>query len=380
MIFGYTWRAMSENLAAKEPPAPVRPSLGELFEESLAALVNTPGVFLRLDQRPAPSPVASFALALAWGGVFFALNLVHVLIATPAVLAPYPAWQVAAVGLLGLGIWAAFFLLGGSFLYGLGRTLGPSGDFDRALVVAALALVAAPIQALCGWVPALWFLPTVLSAWIVACGLHGLFKADAWTARGLCALLAAGALGLQYAGSLAVERYAQAALRASQPGPPAAQFRDLQQQVQQIQALAVPPLAATTAPSAPGASSLDLLRGPGGNEPARAPSNEERRQQLAQMSAQGDAMNKSVAAMLDSMLPMLNNPALTKNMSPQQKADFAELNKIIAEMKDGMTSNAALTPQESRQQMARIQNLMMRMLSAAPAMPKPPAAPPEGKK
>ncbi|MBI5245557.1 MAG: hypothetical protein HY923_00120 [Elusimicrobia bacterium] len=372
---------MSEPEVKKEAPAPVAPAFGELFELSFAGLVNAPSAFFKLDQRPTAAPSASFFVAMSWGAIFFALNLVHVIIAKPGALAVYPAWQLGAVVACGFGAWIGVFFLGGSFLYGLGRTLGASGDFDRGLVAAALVLAAAPLQALCGWMPALWFLPTVLAAWIAACALTGLFKTEAWTARGLCALLAGGALGLQYAATLAVERYAGAALAAASAGPSPAELADIQKQLMQIQTIAEAPVT-TGSTAAPGASSLDLLRGPGESAQARPPTEAEQRRLLADMTAQGDAMNKSVLAMLDSMAPMLNSPAITKNMSPQQKADFAELNKLISELKNGIATNATSTPEQRQKDMTRVQNLMMRMLSGVqmPPIPAAPAAPPEKKK
>lgn len=366
---------MSEAEANPASPPTVAPSFAELFELSAMALVNAPSVIFRLAQRPAPAPSSSFLLALAWGVVFFALNLIHVVVAKPAALNAYPAWQLGAVALSGFGVWIALYLLGASFLYGLGRSLGQGGDFDLALAAAALILAAGPVQALCGWMPALWFLPTVLAAWIAACALHGLFKAEVWSARGLCALLAGGALGLQYAATLAVERYAESALAAASAGPSATELADLQKQLSQIQTLADTPVAT----GAPASSSLDLLRGPVGQDTTPAPTDAERLRQLADMSAKGDAMNKSVVAMLDSIAPMLNNPALTKNMGPQQKADFAEMNKLMAEMKNGIASNSPQPPEQRQKDMLRFQNLMMRMLSAAPA-PEMPAARPVKKK
>ena len=360
------------------PPA-VAPALGELFELSLAALVNAPGVFDRLSLRPAPMPASSFLMALSWGAAYFTLNLVRIAVANPAALAIYPAWQIGAIAFFGFGAWAALFLLGASFLYGIGRTLGTAGDFDRALVVAALALGVAPVQALCGWLPALWFLPTVLSAWIVACGLHALFKADAWATRGLCALLAAAALGLQYAASLAVDRYPGfSQISASQTGPSASQILDLQEQLKQVQTLAEGAPSSAT----PAASSLDLLRAPDQQASAPTPlTQEEQLRKLEQASVQGDALNKSVIKMLDSLTPILSNPALTAKMAPQQKADFNELNTLIADMKARLASKASITNQEQQRQMMRIQELMMRLMSHSMSMPKAsPAAAPEAKR
>ena len=370
---------MSEPVAEKkEAPPPKAPALPELLELSLTALVNAPGVFARLEARPAPGPGAIFAAALFWGGLFFALNLVQIALSNPALLQSYPAWQIGAVGLLGLGAWASLYLLASSLLYGLGRGLGSAGDFDRALLVAAVALAAAPVQALSRLLPAAWFVPALLAAWIAACGLAALFKADAWAARGVCAVLAAAVLGLQYGTGLMVDKYsaaAQMAAVAAQAAPTADQMAELQRQMQPGPAAAAQGRAAGPPAGAPaGASGRDLLRGPGGEETAAAAPTE--LQQMQQMTAQGDAMNKSMVGMLESISPMLNNPAITKNMTPQAKADFDELNKMLQELKSGIASNTITTPQEQQAKMLKIQQLVMRMLSTGLVMPKPGLAPP----
>jgi hypothetical protein len=365
---------MSEPAAEKKEAPPARaPAIGELLELSLTSLVNAPGVFAKLESRPFPGPGAAFLAALFWGALFFALNLVHVALSNPALLRSYPEWQIAAVGLLGLGAWASLYLLASSLVYGLGRGLGSAGDFDRALLVAAVALAAAPVQAMCRWFPAAWAAPALVAAWITACGLEALFKANAWAARGACAALAAAVIGLQYGAGLLIDRYAAAAQMAAvaaQAAPSADQLAELQRQMQRVQEAAMQAPAAGAAPAGP--SSLDLLRGPAGEEaPAPGPTD---LQQMKQMTAQGDAMNKSMAGMLDTIAPLLNNPMITQNMSPAQKADYAELTKMIQDLKAGMASDSITSQQEQQAKMMKIQQLVMRLMSAGMTMPK--AAPP----
>lgn len=365
----------------KEAPAPASPAIGELFELSLTALVNAPGVFFRLSERPAPGPGSSLLVALAWGAAFFALNLVHVALSQPAALQAHEPWKIGAVAFFALGAWAALYLLASSLVYGLGRALGSTGDFDRALLVAAIALAAAPVQALCRWFPPAWAAPALAAAWIAACGLQALFKANAWAARGACAAFAAGALALQYGAGLVVEKYsaaarlAAAAAQAAQAVPAADPLADLQRQMQQAQAL-VDDARQGAAP--PGQSSLDLLRGPGAEEAPPAGPTEAR--QLAQMSAQGDAMNRSVVNMLETLAPMLDNPAITQGMTLQQKSDYAELKRALQELKNGMAASTITSPQEQQAKMMRIQQLVMRMMSAGLAMPKAAPAPAPGAK
>ncbi len=369
----------------KEAAPPLAPALGELLELSLMALVNAPGVFRRLSSRPAASPGASLLAALAWGGAFFALNLIYAALSHPVALAAYEPWKIAAVGFFALGLWTGLYLLGSSLVYALGRMLGSGGDFDRALLIASVTLAAAPLQALCSWFPMAEVVPTIVAAWILACGLNALFKMDPWTARGACAALAACVLGLQYGAGLAIERYGvpfQIAAAATQAAPASDQIDLLQQQMQQqlLQARALAAEAQNSAVNAPsGQSSLDLLRGPVAGE-APPPTGPSQIQQLAAMSSQADAMNKSVIGMLDSMAPMLNNPAITQNMTPQQKADYDELKTLILELRNGMAANKVISPQEQQAKMIKVQQLVMRMMSAGVSGPKRPATSAPGAK
>ncbi|MBI3288967.1 MAG: hypothetical protein HYZ74_05565 [Elusimicrobia bacterium] len=350
---------MSDATPAPQPPAPAPPSFGELLELSAVALVNAPGVFARLAARPAPGKGAAFLLALTWGALFFALNALHAVLSN--LLPAVEPWKVAAVVALGFGIWTALFLLAAAFFYGLGRVLGSEGDFARALLAVAVMLACAPVQGLCNWFPLAWVLPAVLAGWIAACGLQALFKANAWAARSACAALVAGVLGAQYAARVLIERSA-AAVSLAKSALEAGQNAD--QLALNIQNLQQP----DPAPGAP--SGLDLLRGPAG-EPAQAPGGPPPPQQVALAAAD---MNKNVLAMLDSLAPMLENPLITRGMKPQQKADFAELQKLIAEMRTQMAAGAPMTQQEHQRRMAKIQGLAVRLMSSSMTLGPAPGA------
>ncbi len=347
---------MSETaIANKEIPPPAPPSFGELIGLSLTALLNAPGVFLRLSERPAPRRAAVLSVAFAWGGAFFALNLIHAALAYPVALEAYQPWQIALVGFFAILIWSALYLIGVSLAYALGRTLGSAGDFNSALLIGAVTFTAAPVQALCSWYPLSWLAP-VLAAWMLACGLISLFKASAWPARGAGVVLAA----VLYGAGLAVEHFQLAAFMA-RSAPSSAQSAVLEQQMQQLA-----PLLSEIRDTAPngqaGQSSLDLLRGSAAAESTTAPPTS--LQQLSQLSAQGDALNKSVISMLDSIAPMLNNPLVTRGMTPLQKSDYATLKNMIQELRGSMLANARVSPQEQQAKMLKIQELVMRVMSA----------------
>jgi hypothetical protein len=342
---------MNPLAAANEAQAP-QPRLGELFELSLSTLVSAPRAFAKLEGRPAPASSALLILSLAWGGVFFALNLIQISIAYPNALNALTALQVGVASALGFGLWAALYLLVSCFIYGLGRALGSAGNFRQALCVAAFTLTAAPLQAPFSRLPVAWTLPVIAGAWVAACGLTAQFKARPWAARGACAVFAAAALALQYAAGAAVETYSAARLAvaaASSPEPERlAEFQRQMESIQEVQ------------PS--GTSSLDLLRAPAVSEDARA----DPARELARVSAEADALNKSAVAMLDSIAPMLDNPAIIRGMTPRQKSDYAELRRMIRDMKAEMSAGSALTPQEQQANMLKIQQLMMRVIGGAP--------------
>ncbi|UPT72671.1 MAG: hypothetical protein M0D55_12015 [Elusimicrobiota bacterium] len=368
---------MAETEKKPDAPPPAPPGASVLLEQGLIALVDAPGAFARLAARPAPSPGTSILAGLAWGLAFFGLNAAHAVASGAAArFAGFPAWQFAAVGALALAAWASLLLLGAAVLYALGRALaGTSSDFDRALEVAAVAAAAGVLQAAAAFVPVLWFLPAAAAAWIVSCGLIALSGAGAAGARAACALLAGLALGAQYAAGLAL---AGAAARLPEGPASMEAVADVQKQLEGMQEIVTQ---ADATAAATGASGLDLLRGPGGEEPGeRELTLAERRAMVENMSAQGDAMNKSVLGMLDSLAPMLQSAASSKNLTPQQKADFAQLTKSMNVMRESLASGKPMTAQQHADQMMKIQEMSMRLMTAGLTAPPAAAAPAEKRK
>ncbi len=206
---------------AKASTAPQAPGFGELFEQSLAAIVD-PSVFRRAAERPAPSFGAAGGLALAAGAEALAINLAHAVVASPGLLQPLTPLILAAVGVAALGLYASVLLLLAVLLYGIGNGFGGKGEFERGLQAAAMISVLAPVQMLCNWFPAAWIVPALLAAWVAAGALENLFNVRPGPARTLCALLAAGAIGLQFAGRALADRArdAYAATQAASARPP----------------------------------------------------------------------------------------------------------------------------------------------------------------
>ncbi len=368
----------------EEQKPPVAPSLGELFERSLSGLLLGRSAYAALAERPAPSYGALTVLALGFAVSGLALNVALTAISQPALLGRYPAAFYLAVGAAALGICLAGLLLSSALLYGLGKALGGDGGFERGYQAAAMLFALAPVQALTGLLPLAWTAPSVLFAWAGAGALAGLLRAGFPGALAACAMLAglsvAGQAVARAAYAKSQQRFAQAsAVMSAEDGAAAAAALLQTLQAQQLaqpgrpgemptfdaSALGAPPSAAS------GASSLDLLRGGGEN----APSGEVTPAQEKAMLQQGDALRANAEGMIASILPMLDNPAITKNLDAQGKADMAEIRNLLATIKTQSAANA-INAKDHAQMMQRIQEITMRLMmssmkGAAPAAPAP---------
>lgn len=353
--------------AAPKPAA--APGFGECLEQSLRAFAVAPSVFAAAALRPAPSLGVVLGLTLAGGSTALALALLSDLGFAARVSAAMTAVLAAAA----LAVYASLLLLAALLLYGLGRALGGAGDFDRALQAAAALSLLAPLQALCNWLPQAWPAPTLLAAWVAAGALEGLFKAKPLAARAACSLLAAGALCVQFAGRVFVERAAQTYAARRDMAAAVMSNADISRRIQAVSEQAAP------VPAAPAGAvlGLDLLRGPAGED---APSAQgEAPAPPAQR--QAAALNRSAIGMLDAVTPLLSSVALNKNMSAQQKADMKELQDLLQEMRSQMSSPVrSLSDQEQARRMAKIQQLTLRLMAAGAAglQPAPPNS--EGRK
>ena len=364
---------MSESAPPPDAPAPVAPGIGELFERALQGLVMGRSAFAPLAERPAPSYGTMTVLALGFAVAGMTLSAALTAVSDPAKLGSYPLWFYAAVTAAAVGISLAWLLLSSAVLFGLGKALGGDGGFEHGYLAAAMLFALAPVQALASLFPLAWVAPSVLFAWAGAGALSGLLRANFTGALAACAMLAGLSLAGQavaraaYAKSQEVATQAQAMLSA---GETAGQAAVLMQALQQAQAQAQtsPPPGA----GAPAASSLDMLRPP---EEAGAP--EAPPDAQAALLKQGDALRVNAEGMIGSILPMLENPAVTKNLDAQGKADMKELRDLLADLK----SKSAAGTIDSRyhtEMMQKIQALSMRVMMAGMRAPAAPAAP--GKK
>ena len=361
MNFGYTAR-MTDS-PAPAAPLPRAPGTAELFEQSLAALVN-PDVFRAAARRPAPAFGTAGGLILACGAAAIAVDLAHVAAGGPNFLRGFSPAAIAAVGAAALALYAVAVLALSIVLLGLAKAIGGKGEFDRGLQAAAMISVLAPVQMLCNWFPIAWIVPTVLAAWSAAGALEGLFGVNALPAKSLCALAASVVLGLQVAARFLVGR----ALPTIVPPPSTASQTDadLRKSVSRFSGQAEASASASGAPSG-----LELLRGPsddGGAPSGSLPTPTAATRPPSVKGAQADALG-----MLDALTPMLDNPALGRNITTRQKADLADVQSMIRDLRAQIRSGRSLGDPEFSARMARSQRLLMKTLADA-------AAPPGGRK
>jgi hypothetical protein len=358
--------------AAAKAEAPKPPGFGEFFEQSLLAPFQ-PAVFARAALRPAPSFGTSLGLALTAGAAAEAVQFVYAAISRPGFLQSFPPPLVAAVGVAALGVYGSLFLLAAVLFYGLGNALGGKADFDRGLQAAAAVSLLIPVQMLCNWFPLAWVLPALVAAWTAAGALEGLFGARRGPVRAMCAVLALFAIGLQAGARLLSGRAVEAARPAVEAAQDARAAADLQRQMEEFQRNVSP----VVQPAAGAPSSLDLLRGPEGETPADAgapagavapPATPE------QASERAHSLDAGAVGMLDALKPILNNPALMKNLPPQARKDLVELQALMDETRAQAASGRQVSDAEQNARMRRIQQLTMHLMTSGLMTPPPPPA------
>lgn len=383
---------------APQQPALPAPGLGELFERSLTGLVVGRSAYEPLASRPAPGYGAMTALALAYTVIGLGLNVALTAVASPTQLGAYPTWFYAAVTGGALGFSLAWLLLFAAILFGLSKALGGQGGFERGYLAAAMLFALAPVHSLSGLFPYAWLLPCVLLAWAGAGALSGLSGASfsgalmAFTVLSSLLIAGQGVARAAYAKSQEVLAQNKLLLDAGANAQNAAALIGTLQQMQQAQGGqplsggAPPPVVPELPDGAPAgeqaaqthASGLDLIGGGEAAQDQRVPSPEEQKRMLQQ----GDMLRTQVVAMLESITPMMDNPAITKNLDAQGKADVQELRKELAKLKDTTARNVKLSDEEFNATMQKIQKMTMRLMMSGAGMAQPaaPQAKPGAKK
>lgn len=320
--------------APAAPAAPQRPqTLLRLLEETLTAPFHLGALFDRLALEPPPGYLLMTANFAIYVVLMLALNLVHVAIVSPASLQRPPELLaiVAAAALL-LVVIGAF--LTAAVVEAAALASGAAGDYRRSFQIVTLLSALAPFQAALNWLPSAWPVPLLLGGFACAIGLERLHRAPVMASRVVVSLLVAAGLGTVWAARRVVER-ALAPLAAVEQS--SEQLRDMAAQIQQLQQ-------AGAGVAAPGGSSLNML------SPGAMPGSAQ--QQAAQI-------QQNTNAMLKTLTPMLNDPNLTKNMTPDQAAMLQQASAMIGSIQNSLQSGKAPDPQEQARQL----NAMLASLS-----------------
>jgi len=209
------------------------------------------------------------------------------------------------------------------------------------------------------FIPMLWPVPLVVGTYLAVVACEHLHRAPPTRTRLLLGVGMALALGLQWFVRAKVEQAAER-YRALRRQTEALTQVGRQLEAMQMQGLAAPPDATEgvmgidgvmrTRRTAPpdGASSLQTFAAPGGGLVAGP----EQARQMAQQ-AQG---------MMQSIMPMLNDPKLTKGLPPEQARQIKQAMQMIMQMQGNMQSGKTMTPEERQQMMLQLMQLQQGLL------------------
>lgn len=320
--------------------------LKQMLEDSLTAPLRPASVFGTLSQKPAPGYPVMVGNLAAFTGASVAISLAHAALTHPAMLKTGPAALVLG-GLGSLLLLAVLSFLGALVLHALSRICGGRGDFARSYQIVSISSSMACLAALLNWFPGAWALPVLLGAYVTAAGVQTLHQAPKIRTWGVLGALCLFSLAGQWMVRKEIQKYAG----------PLALMEKLPADSSQIQ---------SGLPQKIDMESMAL----------ETPESEERPlsgMDMIQSSQVQQAPVSSAAAMASSMAPLLNNPALLKNMPPEEAAKMKELMEIIGKTQASLKSGKPLSEQETKAITAKLQRLtmeMMQTMSGSGAKPK----------
>lgn len=362
-----------EQPPAAPEPAPEAPkpfALSDLLEDTLTAPFRARSLFARLAARPAPG----YALLAANHVVYFlaAMVLLAVLatISHPALFNRFlalmgPVGPFFLVFLIFVAVAVSFAVAG--VLHAIVRAIGGRGDFSRSYQIVSMLSLIGVLNVLLTQAPGGWIAALLVYAYLLIVAVETLHGCSPWKARlvfgTLVAIMTALQLfmGYQYARWMQTDADVREAMSALLGPAAAANSAD-----------------STGAPAAPGEeaapgqgsspSGLDMIALP--KLDGAAPSGP------GLTAPQADALRQNSAAMIQSMMPMLTSPELTKDMDPEQAAQVRELTKMVGELQGQLQSGAAMSPKERDALMRRIQDMTLKSMTmmpkgAAPIQPPP---------
>lgn len=363
-------REKAEDVAAAQAAeAAARPyTFTGLLEETLTAPVRPWAAFASAAARPEPSFGLLVANAAVFGCAFLAMNLLHAAIVFPPSLMAHGAPQIVVMG----GLSLLFLLFCGAFaaavVHAVAHVAGGSGSFTRSYQAVSMLGAMLPVQAASMWAPALAFIPPLYGGLVAAAAVEQLHRAKPAVARGIFCGVAAFFVFSAYvvktqldrivAPYMAAQKAMQQMAELPQPALPAPQPLDPNAPAPQAAQPGAQP------PAAPGQSSLDLISGPQGAALSQIGPGGPTPEQVQQVTQAGSNM-------LSSIVPLLNNPAMQKNMSPAQREEVQQLLKTIEHMQENLRTGKKMDRAESEKLMREMQSLAQKaMANAAQAKPK----------
>jgi hypothetical protein len=325
---------------AQESPAPY--GIARMFEDAVRTVLQPQSVLAALGQRPAPSYAVMISVLVAFCAAAYAANMARWLIALPMTRSVSPAALALSVSsALLLTVPLSFAAAG--VLHLLMLCAGGRGTFIRSYQALTLLSLMSLLQALLQWFQWAWVLPAVLGAYIAVRAAQGLHQAPEKRAAIVFAIV--GLLGIagQWTSRREAARWPQTAAGVQR----------------EPESLPLPSAGSTDpAAAAPSAiSGLDMLLAP--SSPAPEPAGP----------AQAQALQQAAGNMMQPLLQMLNNPALTKNMPPKEAQRIQELTRMLGQLQGSLASGRNLSPQEQAEISRKMQSITMDLMSRMSNLP-----------
>ncbi|MFA6029441.1 MAG: Yip1 family protein [Elusimicrobiota bacterium] len=367
---------------SEEEAAPVEaPGLLALLEDSLRVLFAPGAVFEAHRFAPPPGFGAMTGVVLVWAAAALLVQLLMALMTLPATAAigPLPA-SLALLGGLLLALVLGF--AGAGVILALSALSGGKGGYERSYQLLALLSPLLAVASAALWVPVpyLSLVPTLLGAFLFARGLSELHEAPGVQSTivvgALTVVLLAGQILMRPAferaqrqAELAANLYSTASGLASgmsalqqAAGPAGGEPGATGTPVQPV-----PDLVGAATPDSPltpltGSSSVDMVQGMSEGQNSGLPLVQPGRQLTAQDVQQ---MRETGLNMLDNVSQKLHDPAMMKNVPPEQAEQLKQVTQLMDQMRTGMR-DPNLTPADRQRMMQQAMQMLGNLQGSAP--------------
>ena len=366
---------MDENQPDLSLPEAQKPyGLGHMLEDTVCSLLRAGNIFADLAARPTPSYAVMIPNLLVFCTAACIATLLRAAVAAPELLHAAPGTMAIAaaagtiltvpLSFLAAGVLQSFMLLSGG-----------TGDFQRSYQATSMFSILLALQALLNWFDWAWALPALLAAYLAPAAARTLHRAPALRSGVVFYLVATICIAGQWVLREQLAHWSKPAFALQSA---AATAQDLGRQVQQVQQMSLPlergmeganpglpqdqtPATWITAPSSssqPTLSGLQLL-----TPPAGGPAPNDPKGGTPQLQAQGQALQQSMSNLMGPVMALLNNPALTQGMTPEQTRPMKTLTSLAQQMQTDMASGKNLSSKEQAAMMAKFQRTMMQFMT-----------------